>query len=208
MLHTETVEPRTLALLEKLMTLTSLHQFSLVGGTALALRYGHRSSVDLDLFFHEKFDSVNIENELMREFGADFDYESGHKQFGIFCYIQKIKVDIVYFPHLPIEEFVTENKIRMYSSADISAMKIQAILGRGKKKDFWDLYELLQHFSLQQMIDWHKRKYPSQMLAISIPNAISYFVDADESETPVSFKGQTWEQIKKGISRAVSDYLK
>jgi predicted nucleotidyltransferase component of viral defense system len=208
MLHTETVESGTLSLLKKLMTLQSLQSFSLVGGTALALRYGHRSSVDLDLFFHEKIDHQAIEKELISEFGSDFDYESGHKQFGIFCYIQKIKVDIVYFPHKPIAELVTEKNIRMYSSADISAMKIQAILGRAKKKDFWDLYELLQHYSLQQLIDWHKQKYPSQMLAISIPNAITYFVEAEESETPVSFKNQSWEQVKKGISRTVSDYLR
>jgi predicted nucleotidyltransferase component of viral defense system len=190
------------------MTLQSLHPFSLVGGTALALRYGHRSSVDLDLFFHERFDHSLIENELSREFGSDLDYETGHQQLGIFCYIRKIKVDIVYFPHTPIEEFIVEDNIRMYSSEDISAMKIQAILGRAQKKDFWDLYELLQNYPLQQLIDWHKQKYPSQMLAISIPNAITYFVDAEESETPVSYKGQTWEQIKKGISRSVSDYLK
>jgi predicted nucleotidyltransferase component of viral defense system len=143
MLYTETVEPGSLSLLKKLMALPSLEQFSLVGGTALALRYGHRSSVDLDLFFHEKFDHQTIENELESEFGNDFDYESGHKQFGIFCYIQNIKVDIVYFPHKPIAEYVTEKNIRMYSNADISAMKIQAILGRAKKKDFWDLHELL-----------------------------------------------------------------
>ena len=191
-----------------LMTLPSLQPFSLVGGTALALRYGHRSSVDLDLFFHDKFDYQTIESELKTEFGNDFDYESGHKQFGIFCFIQKIKVDIVYFPHKPIAELVTEKNIRMYSSEDIAAMKIQAILGRAKKKDFWDLHELLQHYSLQQLIDWHKQKYPSQMLAISIPNAITYFVEADESETPVSFKNQTWEQIKKSISKSVSDYLR
>ena len=91
---------------------------------------------------------------------------------------------------------------------DIAAMKIQAILGRAKKKDFWDLYELLQHYSLQQIMDWHKKKYPSQMLAISIPHAITYFVDANESETPVSFKSQTWESVKKGIGRAVIDYLR
>jgi hypothetical protein len=101
-----------------------------------------------------------------------------------------------------------EDGIRMYSSADISAMKIQAILGRAKKKDFWDLYELLQYYSLQQLIDWHKQKYPGQMLAISIPNALTYFVEADESETPVSFKNQTWESVKKGIQHTVSDYLR
>ena len=95
----------------------------------------------------------------------------------------------------------------MYSNADISAMKIQAILGRARKKDFWDLHELLQHYPLQQLIDWHKQKYPSQMLTITIPNAITYFAEAEESETPVSFKGQTWDQIKKEISKTVSDYL-
>lgn len=190
------------------MTLPSLKPFSLVGGTALALRYGHRSSVDLDLFFHESFNHQQVIDELEGYFMQRFVYELQQTRFGIFCFIDDIKVDIVSFPHPPIEKIEEVDNIRMYSSADISAMKIQAILGRAKKKDFWDLYELLQHYPLQQLIDWHKQKYPSQMLAISIPHAMTYFVDAEESENPVSFKGQTWEQIKKGISKTVSDYLR
>ncbi|NTW24556.1 MAG: nucleotidyl transferase AbiEii/AbiGii toxin family protein [Lentimicrobium sp.] len=190
------------------MELQTLQPFSLVGGTAMSLRYGHRSSVDLDMFYHQKFDHSAIESELRSEFGDGFVYEHGHRQLGIFCYIRKVKVDIVYFPHLPIGKTVVESGIRMYDDSDIAAMKIQAILGRARKKDFWDLHELLKHYSLQQIIDWHKQKYPSQMLAISIPNAITYFTEADESETPVSFKGQTWPQIKKDISKVVSDYLR
>lgn len=207
MLFTSTVEPGTFALLEKLMSLETLQPFALVGGTALALRYGHRSSVDLDLFCTHKFDKTPIEAELRRAFGDGFYYEGGHKTFGIFCYINKIKVDLVYTPHQLIEKSKVTDGIRIFSSNDIAAMKIQAILGRGRKKDFWDLYELLQHFSLEKIIHWHQLKYPSQMLAISIPNAITWFVDADETEAPVSFKGQTWEQVKKGISKAVRDYL-
>lgn len=208
MLHTETVEPRTLSLLKELMALPSLQSFSLVGGTALSLRYGHRSSIDLDLFFNEKFDQPQLVGTLENVLKQRFVYKQQHTHFGIFCFIDDIKVDLVYFPHLPISEIEVEDGIRFYSSADIAAMKIQAILGRGTKKDFWDLYELLQHYSLQQIIDWHKQKYPSQMLAISIPQAITYFVDADESETPVSFKKQTWESVKKGIGKVVSDYLR
>ena len=208
MLHIETVEPRTLSLLNELMALPSLHSFSLVGGTALALRYGHRSSEDLDLFFHQKFDQLLVINSLETTFTDRFAYKQQQTQFGIFCFIDDIKVDIVHFPHLPISAIEVVDGIRFYSNADIAAMKIQAILGRGKKKDFWDLFELLQHYSLQQIIDWHKQKYPSQMLAISIPHALTYFVDADDSETPVSFKKQTWESVKKGISNAVSDYLR
>lgn len=208
MLHTETVEPGTLSLLNKLMVLPSLKEFSVVGGTALALRYGHRSSVDIDLFYHERFNHQKIIEELEATFRQRFDYKQQHTEFGIFCFIENIKVDIVHFPHKPIAEIEEINNIRLYSAADISAMKIQAILGRAKKKDFWDLHELLRHYPLQQLMDWHKQKYPSQMLAISIPHAVTYFADAEESETPVSFKGQTWEKIKKGISKTVSDYLR
>lgn len=208
MLQTSAVEPRTLSVLIELMEFPSLQPFSLVGGTALALRYGHRSSEDLDLFFHEKFDQEKIVTNLEENFLNRFSYKKQQTQFGIFCFIDGIKVDIVHFPHQPIAPFEVYEKIRFYSDADIAAMKIQAILGRGKKKDFWDLYELMQHYSLQQIIDWHKQKYPSQMLAISIPHAITYFVDAEESETPVSFKNQTWEGIKKDISKVVSDYLR
>ena len=190
------------------MELPSLQPFSLVGGTALALNYGHRSSIDLDLFYHKDFDRFNIERELRNTFGKDFIFEGGHKQLGIFCFIRKIKVDIVKYPHLPIGVGEIVSGIRMYGSDDIAAMKIQAILGRARKKDFWDLHELLNHFSLQQIMDWHKLKYPTQMLAISIPNAITYFTEAEDSETPVSFKGQTWSKVKKDISEKVSDYLK
>lgn len=208
MLHTEAIESGTLSLLKKLMELPSLQSFSLVGGTALALRYGHRSSVDLDLFFQEEFDNSFIVKDLSEVFGSRFNFESGHRNIGIFCYLDKIKVDIVYYPHPLIGTIETNDRIRIYNDADIAAMKIQAILGRGKKKDFWDIHELLQHYSLQQIIDWHKQKFSSQMLAISIPNAITYFVDANESETPKSLKNQKWEGIKKDIRKVVSDYLR
>ena len=208
MLYSTSIEPGTFSLLKKLMALPSLHQFSLVGGTALALRFGHRNSVDLDLFYHEEFNYSQVIETLEATFQDRFVYKQQHTQFGIFCFIDNIKVDFVYFPHQPIAAIEEEETIRIYSISDIAAMKIQAIFGRAQKKDFWDLYELLQHYPLQQLIDWHKQKYPTQMLAISIPHAVTYFADADESDAPVSFKKQTWELVKKGISKAVSDYLK
>jgi len=190
------------------MEIPSLKDFSLVGGTALALKYGHRTSLDLDLFCEEKFDQQLIVNELEQFFKNSFNNRKVHSQIGVFCFISNVKVDLVHFPHKTILPVEVEDGIRIYSSGDIAAMKIQAILGRAKKKDFWDLFELLQHYPLQQLMDWHRQKYPSQMLAISIPNAITYFVEAEESETPVSLKGQTWLKVKKEISRAVNDYLK
>ncbi|MBK7174760.1 MAG: nucleotidyl transferase AbiEii/AbiGii toxin family protein [Bacteroidales bacterium] len=207
MLHLEAVEPGTLSLLKELMSLPELNEFALVGGTALALRYGHRSSVDIDLFNTHKFDLVELPVYLAKHFGNRFEHKHQQSGIGIFCFIDDIKVDLIHFPIQPIADLMIEMEIRFYSDADIAAMKVQAILGRAKKKDFWDLQVLLKQHSLQQIIDWHQQKYPNQMLAISIPHAITYFTDADESETPVSFNGQTWSKVKKDISRAVREYL-
>jgi len=95
------------------MALPATQEFSLVGGTAMALRYGHRSSADLDLFFHEKFNHPEIVKALETTFGSRFVYKQQHTFFGIFCFIDDIKVDIVHFPHLPIAAIETEEKIRM-----------------------------------------------------------------------------------------------
>lgn len=46
------------------------------------------------------------------------------------------------------------------------------------------------------------------MLLISIPQALTYFADAEESEAPVSLKGQTWEGVKRFIQQHVNEYLK
>ena len=189
------------------MQIPGLKDFSLVGGTALSLYYGHRISVDLDLFSHIEFKNNDIATILEKEFGERFIYKSHPNSFGVFCFIENIKVDIVKYPHKPITEPELYQGIRMYSPKDIVAMKINAILGRGKKKDFWDICELLNYFSLNEMIQLHKQKYPNQMLLISIPHAITYFTDANESDEPVSLKGQTWEGVQESIRVAVREYL-
>ena len=67
-------------------------------------------------------------------------------------------------------------------------MKVKAILGRGKKKDFWDIAELLKHFTVKDFIQFHKEKYSTQNLLITVPQAITFFADAEESEAPISLK--------------------
>lgn len=201
MLQTETIESEALSVLKRLMYIKPLKKFSLVGGTALALKYGHRSSVDFDLFYHNQFAHKSIIAGLIKEFGKGYGGESKDTKWGIFCYIEDIKVDIVYYPHPLITKIEEIEGIRMYSDKDIIAMKLNAILGRGTKKDFWDLYELFKHYSLKDMITFHEAKFPEQNLLITIPQAIIYFTDAEETIAPVSFKGQTWGKIKKGIQK-------
>ncbi len=207
MLHKQTVEPGTLSLLKELMLIPELSNFNLVGGTAISLKYGHRKSVDLDLFSSVKFDKSELEQNLKTYFGERFFYENAFSNWGIFCYIDNVKVDIVYYPHELIEDIEIEEGIRMLSDKDLIAMKVQAVLGRGKKKDFWDIAELLREYTIQNFIDYHKQKYSKQILGISIPTALTYFTDADESEEPETIKKQSWNDIKKFINKKVRDFL-
>lgn len=68
--------------------------------------------------------------------------------------------------------------------------------------------ELLNHYSISDFIKFHKQKYSTQNLLITVPQAITYFADAEESEDPVSLKKQTWETVKKFINAKVRKYLK
>lgn len=208
MLYLQTVEPRTFALLERLQHIPQLQQFYLVGGTALSLKYGHRTSIDLDLFGQVGFDKQEMVDALQREFGNDLVYEQQPAQWAVFCFIQNIKIDIVKYGHPLISPGEIIDNIRMYSIPDIAAMKVNAILGRGKKKNFWDIYELLHEYSMDNLIDFYNKKFPTQQLLISIPSAMTYFQDAEETEEPVSLKGQNWKIVKKYIQQKVSDYLR
>jgi hypothetical protein len=189
------------------MKLPELKGFSLVGGTALSLLYGHRKSIDLDLFSHKPFKNTHLIVSLKKKFGDKFIMEEKPPQFGIFCFIDEVKIDLIRHPHPLIRPEQKLEGIRMFSTEDIIAMKVQAILGRGKKKDFWDIAELLIHFSVADFIKFHKEKYTTQNLVITVPQAITYFADAEESEDPISLKKQTWASVQKAINAKVREYL-
>jgi len=190
------------------MEMPELQGFSLVGGTALSLLYGHRLSIYLDLFSHQPFENEDVIDAIIKKFGDSFDNRGTTPKFGIFGFIDEIKIDIVRHPHPLIRPIQEIEGIRMFATEDIIAMKVQAVLGRGKQKDFWDIAELLKHYSVADFIQFHREKYSRQNLLITVPHAIIYFGDAEESEAPVSLKKQTWEGVKNFISGKVREYLK
>ena len=206
MLQIKTIEPGTFTVLEKLMAIPELANFILVGGTALALYYGHRLSVDIDLFSTDNFENETIIS-IVENKCTGFTYRKN--SMGIFGYVDNVKVDFVKHHHHPlISTPLKYENLTIMGLEDIIAMKINAILKRAVKKDFWDIAELLKHYSIENFIDFYELKYPSQQLLITIPQAITFFDDAEESPVPVSLKGQTWESVKKSIQKKVSQYLK
>lgn len=178
-----------------------------MSGTALSLLYGHRKSIDLDLFSNKKFSNEEVLKGLNKSFGKLLDIRSSKEAFWIFGFVDRVKVDLVKHPHPLIRPVQELDGIRMFSSEDIVAMKVQAVLQRGRKKDFWDIAELLDHFSVDDFIRFHHEKYSTQNLAITVPQAISYFADAEDDEDPVSLKKQTWKSVQQKINDKVRSYL-
>ncbi len=77
-------------------------------------------------------------------------------------------------------------------------MKLNAITGRGSKKDFVDLYFLLKKFTLDEMIGFYNEKYfdGSEFL---VKKSLAYFDDADKEQMPIMNTDIDWEEIKSTI---------
>lgn len=204
MLSTRSINPDTLELLRSLSKLPSLAGTRLVGGTSLALQYGHRISVDLDFFGALPADESTLIEEL-RTVGEVSGYKHVSPKIRL-CSINNVKVDIVDYSVYPwIDETVTVDGLHLASPLDIAAMKINAVEGRGSKKDFIDIYELLQHYSLDEILNFYARKYPEHSIFRALMS-LAYFDDADAQIPPKTFGLPDWDTIKQYILDKVSAY--
>lgn len=200
MLHLATVEPFTLGLLRQLMSKTYLNPFVLVGGTALSLQLGHRKSIDLDMFTQEIFDPEVVLKNLNAEFNV---VERVKTKGSLISDVEGIKVDFIRFKYAFNYPIKITDGIRYLSIEDIAPMKIDAITGRGSKKDFYDLYFLLEKYSLEQLLGLYDKMYQHSTI-FHVIKSLTWFADAESQIPPeVMNKKVTWEKVKKRIEEAV-----
>ncbi len=204
MLHYETIEPKTLGLLRKLQKIPEFANVRLVGGTALALQIGHRKSIDIDLFGIINSDNLTISKRLDDIGSVTVLKKSDNINIYI---IDEIKVDIVNYHYKWIADTLIENNIRLADKKDILAMKLAAITGRGSKKDFVDLFYLLQHFTLEQAFDFYSQKYHDGSVFLVL-KSLSYFEDAEQDENPLMLETYNWDNIKATINTKTKEYIK
>lgn len=119
----------------------------------------------------------------------------------LFSYINSVKCDFVFEPHRLLNPYFQYDGVNYFSVQDIAAMKMHTICGRGKRKDFFDLYVLVENFGWNQLLEWFKNKYDENQLYF-LWRSIRYFEDADED---VEIKGlppytKTWLEIKEYIT--------
>ncbi len=203
MLHYQAIDSTTLELLKKLLRLAGFEQLRLAGGTSLALQYGHRKSIDLDLFGEFTMDTIMLSSHL----GSIGEVKILQNLQHIKSYlIDGIKVDIVNYPYPWIGPLLSIDQIRLASDRDIGAMKLAAITGRGAKKDFFDLYFLLKRFTLRELLSFYNQKYMDGS-AFMVIKSLVYFEDAEADVDPVQLIPASWSDVKSSIVHHQKEYL-
>ncbi|WP_020595109.1 nucleotidyl transferase AbiEii/AbiGii toxin family protein [Spirosoma panaciterrae] len=182
------------------MSLPFLEQFALAGGTNLALQFGHRLSIDIDLFTNQSFPEQEIFDELLAVFPTLIKTDEGRNTLSLF--IEGVKVDLLAHRYPLLKPFTFDEGIRFWSVEDVIAMKLGAVSGRGAKKDFWDIAELLNHFALTDILQFFVAKYPNSDPGYVI-RSLTYFDDAEPQADPVTVKAITWSQVKDKVLQAV-----
>ncbi len=200
MLHYETIEPATLELLKQIQSMPEFSGLRLVGGTALALQLGHRKSIDLDFLGNIDLDTAKIA-DLLSVLGKVIILQDS-ANIHIFI-VNGVKVDFVNFEFPWRQLPIMENGISIAHLEDIAAMKVTAVIGRGTKKDFIDIANMLEIYSLNQILDFYQSKYPNASKFMALKSLL-YFDDAEEDVMPVMLLRQTWTEVKKIVINAVN----
>lgn len=183
----------------------------LAGGSALALHFGHRISVDFDFFTPSIFDSNEISKKLTNIGIFKLDQKDKNTLLGSF---NNVKFSLFTFEYPLICDLVSFSDTMLASTLDIAAMKVSAIMNRGTKKDFIDMYYLDKHnITLSQSLDAYDKKYKTfANNAYSLITSLSYFDDAEKTEMPEMLIKTSWEDVKdffrKEVKKLADIYLK
>ncbi|MCX6878481.1 MAG: nucleotidyl transferase AbiEii/AbiGii toxin family protein [Verrucomicrobia bacterium] len=199
MLHYHAVPVTVRAVLQALAPPLLATGFSLAGGTSLALRCGHRRSMDLDFFTTENFDAEELLRQLELPRESVVDRAAGTLRL----LWQGVQIDFLRHAYPLLEEPVTLDGIRMLSLADVAAMKLNAITNRGSKKDFFDLAMLLERRTLPELLEACCRKYSASNKFMVI-RSLAWFDDAEAEPDPESLTNLSWPAVKATISAALA----
>lgn len=211
-LRTNIASPLLLECLHKIMSHKAFDNHYLVGGTALALQRGHRISIDIDMFTNQLY------GEMKTDVIADalqklFPYIDGLQKlkttqtvYSLFVGNNKdncIKLDICYDEN-PIFPLINSNGIRMVSEKDIAAMKINAITqDRQRKKDFWDIHDLLETYSIEDMVSFALKRYPWSLDLPKIIDSFKRLPQLNDYTEIKCLKGKYWEFIVEDLMEQI-----
>jgi predicted nucleotidyltransferase component of viral defense system len=203
-LHLDVLPEKQLQLFDVLSSQSFIRNFYLAGGTCLALQIGHRRSVDFDFFVQGDFDTSAIVNILSRMGRYERANEERNTINGM---LNSIRISFFGYHYDSIDNFRLYNNIRLAGMKDIAAMKLEAIAGRGSRKDFVDLFFLLQQYSLKDVFSFHRQKYGEGLSnQYHHLKSLVYFDDAETEAMPLMIHPLKWKDVKDNIIKQVKHF--
>jgi predicted nucleotidyltransferase component of viral defense system len=203
-MFTNIVPKATRLVLQKITKSNFLRDFYLTGGTALSLQIGHRESQDLDFFSQKIFQPESLQKELEAAGelkGVEIDKGT------LNCFLDGVKLQFLYYPYPLLGPCISWEGILISTKIDIACTKLITISARGNKKDFIDIYFLLQEYDLPTLFEKLKEKYPkADYNETHILKSLVYFVDADKQPSPRMHRNTSWKQVKSEIVKKVKQF--
>jgi hypothetical protein len=203
-IHREAVEPELLEVLLQLMQMEDIKDFRLVGDTGLALQFGHRKSVDIDLFAGGRKDVSNLSSIISKRFGGDFMLIT-KMQNGISGLIRNVKFDLFDWKVPFAKEPILVDGIRIASPHDIFAYKCESIMDRKAEKDFCDLAMLMSNFDLNSLLQTFRKRYPYISSGAIFPFLLK--TEGIIRDKSIQFlNGNTFEKYVEVVRQKLFDY--
>lgn len=204
-MYSNILNKNQLAIIKKLK-LPKPPDFYLAGGTALALQIGHRTSIDFDFYSQKNFQSSELTQTITNIFPNSktlFQAEDTLKTV-----VGDTELSFFYYPYRLLEDLKKLQDISLASLADIAAMKLAAIVQRGAKRDFIDIYFLLKIYTLEDLVNFALAKYPPYQPMLILRSLI-YFEDAEKEskrELKIFDPDFSWPKAKDKIFEEVKKY--
>ncbi len=181
--------------------------FVLAGGTAIALYLGHRLSVDYDFFtlrsfrpdrLHQAINGLDLETTVLQE-------EPGTLTLSA----DEVKVSFFHYPYAFLGVTSKLYGVKVAGLIDIASMKLMALTQRGAKRDYVDLYWILQNVPFSKIAENMVKRYGSNRVnPLVIGKALVFFQDADADPDPEYLGNRiAWAKIKKYLADHVQQFV-
>ncbi len=210
-LHTEALTKGARSVYKILHKQSFLKDFYLAGGTGLALQIGHRVSQDFDFFSNKERLTRNSRERIVRHLSDLGNVEVELEEEGTLrIYLNRIGISFFHYDYSLIAPLLNFGNLRIASITDIGLMKIAAIVGRGSKKDFIDLYFIANyHTPLKSLLELSRKKFPiARDFPMQALRALVYFEDAEKEKKPRMIQKLPWKDVKEFFTREVEEISK
>jgi predicted nucleotidyltransferase component of viral defense system len=196
--HWQAITPAMHELLRFIGQCPFAERFYLAGGTALALRLGHRRSIDLDFFSATDPVARSTRQEIIEAL-LPLDLQVLEDVDGnLLTQVSAMHAGFFRYRYPLLAPTSSVEGVALADIVDIGLMKLDALIGRGSRKDFYDLYVIAQQMSLAELLAQGAVKYPHvrdfELMAVE---SMVLFENAERDLQTELLIELPWEQVKQ-----------